>query len=77
MHLLVVLVIAMLVFGPKKLPELGKSLGHGIRGFKESLEGKDEARGVDAGEPAGGETVVAKAEGVPEGVGAQAGPDAR
>jgi sec-independent protein translocase protein TatA len=43
MHLLVVLIIAMLVFGPKKLPELGKSLGHGIRGFKDSLEGKDEA----------------------------------
>ncbi len=42
MHLLVVLIIAMLVFGPKKLPELGKSLGHGIRGFKDSLEGKVE-----------------------------------
>jgi sec-independent protein translocase protein TatA len=42
MHLLVVLIIAMLVFGPKKLPELGHSLGKGIRGFKDSLEGKDE-----------------------------------
>jgi sec-independent protein translocase protein TatA len=41
MHLLVVAVIAMLVFGPKKLPELGRSLGHGIRGFKDAMDGKE------------------------------------
>ena len=34
MHLLVIFVIAILVFGPKKLPELGKGLGDAIRGFK-------------------------------------------
>ena len=39
MHLLVILFIALLVFGPKKLPELGKGLGEGIRSFKESLNG--------------------------------------
>ena len=43
MHWLVVIVIALIVFGPKRLPELGRSLGSGIRGFKDSLEGKDEA----------------------------------
>jgi sec-independent protein translocase protein TatA len=37
MHLLVILGIALLVFGPKKLPELGKGLGDGIRQFKASL----------------------------------------
>ncbi len=37
MHLLVILFIALLVFGPKKLPELGKGLGEGIRSFKNSL----------------------------------------
>jgi sec-independent protein translocase protein TatA len=37
MHLLVILGIALLVFGPKKLPELGKGLGESIRGFKEAL----------------------------------------
>ncbi len=42
MHLLVILGIALLVFGPKKLPELGKGLGEGIRGFKNSFNG-DEA----------------------------------
>jgi len=43
MHLLVILFIALLVFGPKKLPELGKGLGEGIRSFKESMNGKDQA----------------------------------
>ena len=37
MHLLVILVIAIFVFGPKKLPELGKGLGEGIRGFKKAM----------------------------------------
>jgi sec-independent protein translocase protein TatA len=37
MHLLVILVISMFVFGPKKLPELGKGLGDGIRALKEGL----------------------------------------
>lgn len=37
MHLLVILVIAMLVFGPKKIPELGKALGEGIKGFKDGI----------------------------------------
>jgi sec-independent protein translocase protein TatA len=41
MHLLVILFIALLVFGPKKLPELGKGLGEGIRSFKESMNAKD------------------------------------
>jgi len=41
MHLLVILGIALLVFGPKKLPELGKGLGESIRGFKAALNGSD------------------------------------
>lgn len=39
MHLLVILAIAVFVFGPKKIPELGKGLGEGIRGFREALKG--------------------------------------
>jgi len=42
MHWLVVLAIALLIFGPKKLPEVGKGLGTAIRGFKDALNGKDE-----------------------------------
>jgi sec-independent protein translocase protein TatA len=38
MHLVVILFIALLVFGPKKLPELGKGLGDGIRSFKDSMK---------------------------------------
>jgi len=40
----IVLVIALIVFGPKRLPELGKSLGSGMREFKDSITGvhKDE-----------------------------------
>lgn len=41
MHLLVLAGIALLVFGPKKLPELGKGLGEGIRGFKAAMSGDD------------------------------------
>jgi sec-independent protein translocase protein TatA len=37
MHLLLILVVALLVFGPKNLPAIGKGLGEAIRGFKKAL----------------------------------------
>jgi sec-independent protein translocase protein TatA len=37
-HLIIIFAIALLVFGPKKLPELGKGLGEGIRALKESMK---------------------------------------
>jgi sec-independent protein translocase protein TatA len=39
-EVIVVLVIALLVFGPKKLPDLGRSLGSGLREFKDSISGR-------------------------------------
>jgi sec-independent protein translocase protein TatA len=42
MHLLVIFGLAVLIFGPKKLPELGKGLGDGIRGFRSAM--KDEPK---------------------------------
>ena len=39
LHLLVLLIIAMFVFGPKRLPELGKAMGEGIRSFKNGIKG--------------------------------------
>jgi len=42
MHLLVILGIALLVFGPKKLPELGKGLGDGIRGSRLAIKEPEE-----------------------------------
>lgn len=44
MHLLVVLIVAVLVLGPKKLPEAARGLGSGIRQFKDSLEGNEPAK---------------------------------
>jgi len=41
MHLLVIFGIALLVFGPKKLPELGKGIGEGIRGFKAAMNDEE------------------------------------
>jgi sec-independent protein translocase protein TatA len=38
----ILLVIVLLVFGPKRLPEMGRSLGKGMREFKNSITGKDE-----------------------------------
>jgi sec-independent protein translocase protein TatA len=37
-HIIVILLVAFFVFGGKKLPELGKGLGEGIRGFKDSFK---------------------------------------
>lgn len=42
LHLLIIAGIALLVFGPKKLPELGRGLGDGIRGFKSAMSGGDD-----------------------------------
>ncbi|HTS36342.1 MAG TPA: twin-arginine translocase TatA/TatE family subunit [Candidatus Solibacter sp.] len=42
MHLLIVAGIALLIFGPKKLPELGKGLGESIRGFKSAMAAKED-----------------------------------
>jgi sec-independent protein translocase protein TatA len=41
-EILVLLLIALLVFGPKRLPEMGRSLGRGMREFKDSIQGKDD-----------------------------------
>jgi sec-independent protein translocase protein TatA len=42
MHLLVIAGLAVLVFGPKKLPELGKGIGDGIRSFKSAIKQSEE-----------------------------------
>jgi sec-independent protein translocase protein TatA len=43
MHLMIVAAIALVIFGPKKLPEFGKGLGESIRGFKSAMAEKDES----------------------------------
>ncbi len=45
-HLIIVLVIALIFFGPSRLPSLGKSLGEAIRGFKEGINGLDDSKKI-------------------------------
>jgi sec-independent protein translocase protein TatA len=42
MHIMIILVVAVVLFGGRRLPELGKGLGEGIKGFKDGLKGIDE-----------------------------------
>jgi sec-independent protein translocase protein TatA len=58
-HLLFVLVIALLVLGPKRLPEVGRSLGKGLRDFRSALNGDESSRHEEALTPAPIETVQA------------------
>jgi sec-independent protein translocase protein TatA len=48
MEIMIVLVIALVVFGPKRLPELGKSVGKGIREFRGSVSGESSDSSDDA-----------------------------
>ena len=53
-HLLMLLGVLLLLFGARRLPEMGRSLGAGLRGFKESLSGEPAGElrsGTDAAEP--------------------------
>lgn len=54
LELAVVVIIAVIILGPKRLPEVGRSIGHGIREFKGSISGKTETPaliGEDADPP--------------------------
>jgi len=46
-HLLLILAVALLVFGPSKLPELGKGLAQGIKNFKDAIKGEPEVAAAD------------------------------
>jgi sec-independent protein translocase protein TatA len=50
--LILLLVVALLVFGPKRLPEIGRSLGRGMREFKDSVSGHDDKRELTTPPPA-------------------------
>jgi len=47
LHIAIVLVVILLVFGAKRLPEMGRSLGEGLRGFKTSLSGEEPRAEID------------------------------
>ena len=50
LEIAIVLVIVLLIFGPKRLPDLGRSMGRGMREFKDSVTGKDDDKAIEPGE---------------------------
>lgn len=50
-HLLILLVIILLLFGAKRLPEMGRSLGQGIKEFKEGINAKEEPEKAEEKQP--------------------------
>jgi sec-independent protein translocase protein TatA len=56
LEIVIILVIVLIIFGPKRLPDLGRSLGNGMREFKDSVTGKDKEEltegSADQSEPA-------------------------
>jgi sec-independent protein translocase protein TatA len=57
-HLALLLMIMLLVFGAKRLPEMGRSLGDGLRGFKEAVGGHTQINHLDAGHASQPTTVI-------------------
>jgi sec-independent protein translocase protein TatA len=65
LEIVVILVIVLIVFGPKRLPDLGRSLGRGMREFKDSVTGEDkdeltESRAQETPEPAATTTTASE-----------------
>jgi sec-independent protein translocase protein TatA len=61
-EILVVLGIALLIFGPKRLPELGRSLGRGMREFRQSISGENKEEKQSTGELGSGEETASQAD---------------
>ena len=57
--LIIILIVLLVIFGPKRLPEMGRSLGRGMREFKESITGKDDDEPREIPPPAEDEVVPA------------------
>jgi sec-independent protein translocase protein TatA len=62
MHLIIILVIALIIFGPGKLPELGKGLGKSIREFKKAMSGEDDKPNTDVKKEPTSQDIIEKKE---------------
>ena len=77
-HLLFILVVALLVLGPKRLPEVGRSLGRGLRDFRQGMQGvQEEARSVfgDATDESAADSASTTVSTLPEKVSTTAAPE--
>ncbi len=63
----IILVIVLVIFGPKRLPDLGRSLGSGMRQFKDSVSGKDDDQELTAGDKKPEPVRTEKSEATPAG----------
>ncbi len=61
-HLIIILVIALIIFGPGKLPELGKGLGKSIREFKKAMSGEDDKPNTDVKKDPVSQDIIEKKE---------------
>ncbi len=61
LHILFLLAVILMVFGAKRLPEMGRGLGEGMRGFRDALSGHARSAEVTAGGTAAGDSTVADA----------------
>jgi sec-independent protein translocase protein TatA len=52
LEIVLIIVVLLVIFGPKRLPSLGRSLGSGMREFKDSITGEDKRRNEDEEQPA-------------------------
>ncbi len=66
-EILIVLVIVLVIFGPKRLPDLGRSLGSGMREFKDSVTGKGDDRKLPASDEKAEPARAEKSEATPAG----------
>jgi sec-independent protein translocase protein TatA len=61
-ELIIILIVVLLIFGPKRLPQLGKQLGGGMREFKDSIQGKDKDDDGESDEAAAGRPELTRAQ---------------
>jgi sec-independent protein translocase protein TatA len=74
LHILILLVVVLLVFGAKRLPEIGRSLGEGMRGFKDSISGESQQHTSLTSAPPAAPPVAAPPVAAPAGVAPPAPP---
>jgi sec-independent protein translocase protein TatA len=67
LEIVIVLVIVLIIFGPKRLPDLGRSLGTSMREFKDSVTGKDDDKEIDSGDAKPEPANTEKSEATPTG----------